>query len=334
MGRIFIFWASLFINIVAFAQKQTINVTQIIWGTDYQIYLQLDNDTTFQYDFNELIIANPDEAFNRPTGIIYYPVSFDAQYIDSLLRIKDKNEFTDNAQSTIANKRKVSLWGAVRDEIGGGWVHFINCLLFALESRQLVLEAPIMMRPISNWKPDPVTETWKRTHKWKYFIPLSYREALKEYKIRKKNHQLSEIENLPENYVKLFLKTNDRKYRKLLKNKDYRTIAKIDLIKLLLGAPYLGEAQIKYIKSRILSAIQHYNAHNRPSVLIFDKYNAAVVVSLDGLGYKVHKIVFRDEDFLSPEQYLQRTNIIRGIIELINVSNNEAFKKKLAELYK
>lgn len=319
------------LHYLAFSQPQTIQVKQLVWGPDYQIYLKLSNDSVFQYNFDQLIMANPDEAFNRPTRFIFYPVTFDINYIDSLLSLKNKKDFT--AESSNAGTRKVSLWGAVREEIGGGWVHFINCLLFTLETRQLTLDAPIFIRPQSNWKPNPVSETWQRTHRWKYYVPLEHRYALKEYKTRKKNKQLAEIESLPKSYLKAFIYTNDRRYKQLLKKGDYRTLAQVDLIKLLLGAQYLGEPQIEYIKSRIIQAIQNYNARYRPSVLIFDKYNAAAVVTLDGLGYKAQKIVFRDEDSMSPEQRMQRTNIIRGIIELINVSNNEAFKQRLGSMY-
>ncbi|MCX7987252.1 MAG: hypothetical protein N2662_09975 [Bacteroidales bacterium] len=317
---------------LAYTQQQTIQVKQLVWGPDYQIYLQLNNDSIFQYNLDQLIIANPDEAFNRNTKFIFYPVTFDLDYIDSLLSLKNKKEFT-NEQET-KTPRKVSLWGSVREDIGGGWIHFINCLLFTLETRQLTLDAPILMRPQSKWRPNPLTETWKRTHRWKFYIPVEHKYAVKEYKIRKKNNQLAEIESLPEDYLRIFLKTNDRRYKKLLKQGDYRTLAKVDLIKLLLGAQYLGEAQIEYIRSRILQAIRNYNSRQRPSVLIFDKYNAAVVVALDGLGYKAQKIVFRDEESLSPEQRIQRINIIRGIIELVNVSNNEAFKQRLENMYK
>jgi len=312
-------------------QPQTIEVKQLIWGRDYQIYLQMSNDSIFQYDFDQLIMANPDEAFDRPTRFIFYPVTFDLNYIDSLLLIRNKKDYTANPST--AGNRKVSLWGAVREEIGGGWVHFINCLLFALETRQLTVDAPIFLRPQSTWKPNPVTETWQRTHRWKYYIPVEHRYAIKEYKIRKKKKQLTEIESLPESYLQAFLHTTDRRYKKLLKKGDYRTLGKVDLIKLLLGAQYLGDAQIEYIKSRVLQSIQNYNSRYRPSVLIFDRYNAAAVVTLDGPGYKVQKIVFRDEDMMSPEQRMQRINIIRGIIELINVSNNEAFKQRLANMY-
>ncbi len=317
--------------LVVNSQTQTVNVTQLIWGPDFQIYLKLDNDSTYQYDFDQLIHANPDEAFNRNTSFIYYPVTFDPDYIDSLLSIKNaRSEYTVNTNST---KRKVTLWNAISDEIGGGWIHFINCLLYALETRQLVLESPLLERPKSNWKPKPVTDTWKRTHKWKYYVPIEHSNAVKEFKIRKKHKQLTDIESLPKNYVTLFLKTNDKQYKKLLKKGDFRSAAKIDLIKLFLGSPYLGEAQIEYIKSKVLQAIYNYNAQHKPSVLIFDKYDAAVAVTLDGLGYKAKKIVFRDQESLSPEQIIQRTNIVLGLIELINVANNEAFKKHMNLLY-
>jgi hypothetical protein len=314
-----------------FSQKDTVNISQLVWGPDYQIYLKLNNDSTYQYNFDELIIANPDEVFNRPTSFIFYPVAFDLHYIDSLLAIKSIRDYTaENAQKIT---RKVTLWNAVSEEIGGGWVHFVNCLLYSLETRTLTLDAPILKRPKSSWKPNPVTDSWKRTHKWEYYIPVEHKYAVKEYKQRKKQGQTLDIDNLPPSYIKAFLSTSDKKYKKLLKAHDYKTIAKIDLVKLLLGAPYLGDPQIDYIKSHVMQAISNYNAQKRPSILIFEKYEAAVAISMDGMGYKVQKIVFRDEENLSPEIIEQRTNIIKGLIELINISNNEAFKRKLTNVY-
>jgi len=315
------------------AQQEAITIKQFRWGPDYQLYLQLENDSVYSYDFDEIIHANPDEVFSRPSEFIFYPVTFDSDYIDSLLTLANShNDFTIDSKT--AQPRKLTLWNSLRDDIGGGWVHFLNCLLFAMESKYLDLKAPMLQKQQSNWKPNPMTETWKRTHKWKYCIPIEYKYALKEYHIRKKQGQLGDLKSIPQQYIDLFLKTSDKKVKKLEKKGDFKTIAKINLVKLMLGAPYLSEPQIEFIRSRVLLAISNYNMKNKPSVLIFDKYNAAVAVTMDGLGYKAKKIVFKDEYSYSPEEIFQRTNIILGLIELINYSNAKAFKQKINELYK
>lgn len=320
-------------TIVAEAQQQTINITQMTFGADYNVYLKMDDDSAYNYDFDKLIMADPDEVFNKKTEFIYYPVNFDQSYIDSLLNLNNQeSDYTLNTASSTA-PRRATLWGSVGQNIGGGWAHFINCMLFALESRQLEIADPILQRPESSWKPNPITDTWKRTHKWSFYLPVEQKYAKEEYKARKKNNKLGDVKSIPQAYIKLMLNTSQREYNKLLKNKDYKTLAKIDLVKLMLGSPYLGQQQIDYIKNRLITAISKYNRRNKPSVLIFDKYEAAVAISLDGTGYKAQKIVFRDENSLSPMQIMQRTTIIQGLIGLINVANNEAFKQKLNNLY-
>lgn len=334
MKRNAAFFIFLIIFLSAFSQQQTINIRQMTWGADYQVYLQLDNDSSYSYEISQLIHADPDEAFNRKTEFIFYPVNFEQSYIDSLLSISNAAEDFTAEKPHSPQIRKVTLWGSVGQSIGGGWAHFINCLIFALETRQLELTAPLLKRPESNWKPKPVTDTWKRTHKWQYFTPVEMKYAQKEYRARKRNNQLGDLQSIPQSFIDLMLNTTEREYQKMLKNKNFKQVAKIDLVKLMLGSPYLSETQIDYIKSRVLQSVANYNAKHMPSVLIFDKYEAAVAISLDGLGYKAKKIVFRDQNSLSPMEIMQRTNVIQGVIALINVANAEAFKDRLNGLYK
>jgi hypothetical protein len=317
-----------------FAQQQTINIRQMTWGPDYQVYLQLDNDSSYSYEISQLVHADPDEAFNRKTEFIYYPVNFDQSYIDSLLEITNQTPDMTASKPSAPQVRKVTLWGSVGQTIGGGWAHFINCLLFSLETRQLELTAPLLKRPESTWKPKPVTDSWKRTHKWKYIAPVEMKFAQKEYKIRKRNKQLGDLQSIPQAYIDLMLNTSEKEYQNLIKKKEFKKLAKIDLVKLMLATPYLNETHIDYIKSRILQSVSRYNAQHKPSVLIFEKYDAAVAISLDGLGYKAKKIVFRDQNSLSPMEVMQRTSIIQGIIALINVANTESFKERLNGIYK
>jgi hypothetical protein len=322
-----------FLNCEVQSQKQTTTIRQMIWGPDYQVYMKMDNDSSYNFEISKLYHASDDNLFNHQTEFVYYPVSFEQSYIDSLLlSASDTNDYSHIQKSP--QIRKVTLWGSVGQSIGGGWVNFINCLQYALETRQLELNSPLLKRPESAWKPNPVTETYKRTRKWKYYVPVTQHEAKHEYKIRKRNNQLGDLKSIPSSYISLMQHTSDSHYKKLLKNHDYPTLAKIDLVKLLLGSPYLSETQIDYIKSRVLLSISKYNAKRMPTVLIFDRYQAAVAMSLDGTGYKADKIVFHDQQSMSPQEIIQRSLIIRGLVALINESNNKAFKERLNSLYK
>ncbi len=315
------------------SQNQTTTIRQMIWGPDYQVYLQMDNDSSYNFEIDQLFHANPDEVLNRQTEFYYYPVSFEQSYIDSLLTsVSDTQEYTHIQKSP--QIRTVTLWGSVGQSIGGGWVHFINCLQYSLEMRQLELTAPLMKRPESNWKPSPMTDTYKRTHKWKFYAPVGQREARREYRIRKHHNQLGDLKSIPTSYIDLMLNTSERQYRYMIKNHEFSKLAKIDLVKLMLGSPYLSETQIDYVKSRVMQSITKYNARRMPTVLIFDRYQAAVAMSLDGLGYRAEKIVFKEQQSMTAQEIIQRSLIIRGLVALINESNNKAFKERLNNLYK
>ena len=329
IALIFLLLNSVFI----FSQTQQIGIRQMTWGPDYQVYLQMDNDSSYRYEIDKLFHANPDVAFTNQTEFVYYPVNFEPSYIDSLLSLTSESEEFTAQKPQNPQIRKVTLWGAIGPAIGGGWVHFINCLVYSLETSQLDLTSPLLTRPASTWKPKPMTETFKRTRKWKYYSPVEQKYARKEYKARLKKNQLGDLQSIPQEYINLMLTTSDKEYKLLQKNKDRKKIAKIDLVKLMLGAPYMSEPQIEYVKSRVLTAISSYNKQHMPSVLIFDKYQAAVAMTLDGLGYKAQKIVFRDQGSLTPQEIMQRTYIIRGVVALINEANNKALKERLNGLY-
>jgi hypothetical protein len=316
------------------AQEQQFTIKQMIWGPDYQVYMKMDNDSIFNLQIEELFHANPEDIFSRKTEFVYYPVNFEQSYIDSLLSASANGEDYTVQTSKEPQSRRITLWGAVGQSVGGGWVHFINCMVYSLEKRQLELASPLLQRPQSNWKPNPITDTYKRTHKWTYYAPVEQKYAKREYKIRKKRNQLGDLQSIPSSYVDLMLHTSEREYQKMLQNHEYAKLARIDLVKLILSSPYLSETQIEYIKSRVLQAISKYNAKRMPTVLIFDRYDAAVAMTLDGLGYKADKIVFRDQQSLTSQEILQRSLIIRGIIALINESNNKAFKERLKGIYK
>ncbi len=316
------------------AQQQQTTIKQMTWGPDYQVYLKLENDSSCKMQIEKLFHANPDDIFNHKTEFVYYPVNFDQSYIDSLLNHTSPQDDYTVDMPREPQIRKITLWGVMKESIDGGWVHFINCLLYSLETRQLELTAPLLKRPESNWKPKPVTQTYKRTKKWKYYVPVEQKYARKEYRLRKRLNQLGDLSSIPQTYIDLMLNTSESEYQKLLKEHEFSKLARIDLVKLMLGTPYLSEAQIYYIKSRVLQSIAKYNANRMPTVLVFDKYQAAVAMSLDELGYKAEKIVFQNEENLSYEEINQRTIIIKGIIALINEANKKNFQDKLKGTYK
>jgi hypothetical protein len=327
---------SFLIPVNLFSQQDTTYIKQMVWGPDYQVYLKMSNDSNYNLQIEELFHANVGEIFSRHTEFVYYPVNFDRSYIEELVsRYSNTDEdVTIHVPVREPIIRKLTLWGALGKTLDGSWVHFVNCLLYSLETRQLELTAPLLKRPESNWKPNPMTDTYKRTKKWKYYAPVEQKYAIKEFKYRKKNNKLGDLQGIPQSYINLFLSTSEKQYQMLLRTKNYKQLAKIDLVKLMLGTSYMGEPQIEYIKSRVLQAISKYNACRMPTVLIFDEYQAAVAMSLNEAGYKAEKIVFKNENELSYEEILQRTNILKGIIALINEANKKAFKDKLGEYYK
>lgn len=317
----------------SFAQTKQANIKQMVWGPDYQVYLKLDNDSGYSYAIDQLFHANPEIAFDRNSEFIYFPVTFEQSYIDSIIESNIEPELIVEKPSG-PRIRRLTLWNSLNESIGGGWAHFINCLAFVLETHQLELTAPLLCRPENRWKPNPVTDTYKRTKKWKYFVPVTQKQAQREYKIRLKRNQLGDLKSIPSSYTDLLLNTSEREYQKMIVKGDYKSVAKIDLVKLMLGSPYLGEEQILYIKNRVLTSIDMYYKKRVPSILIFDTYEAAVAMTLDGLGYKASKIVFKNQEMLSEDEIKHRSLIINGIIALINESNTKAFKNRLDEMYK
>lgn len=214
----------------------------------------------------------------------------------------------------------------------------MNTILYALEKDYLDLQAPLMKRPETNWKPDPVTESYKRTRKWDYYVPVNQRHAHKEYKLKKENNNLGGLKDVPKSFIKLFLDVGNWKYKRMLKDEEQskeiqRKIAKIDMVKLLLGANYLGKPQIQYIKSMVLKAMNDYSKEELPSVIIFDNFNAAVAMSLNESGYRLDKIIFSDAKKISEEIKGERREKIQAIVENINEVNKNIFQKRLKRYY-
>jgi hypothetical protein len=239
----------------------------------------------------------------------------------------------ERKHDTISSQSFHTIWSALHNSLGGGWVHFTNCLLYALETEQLSLKEPLLKRPETNWKPNPITESYKRTRKWKYYFPMDQKLAQKEYKLREKEGKLGDIHNLPESFIPLVLETSQGDYNKLVEERDLNKIAKINIVKIILGANYIGEAQINFIRSTVLNSIKSYNIKKLPTVIVFDEFHAAAIMSMDLDGYKVENIVFREESTLNDLQREEKTGQIENIIADINKYNRNAFQKRLGEYY-
>ncbi|MBN2486077.1 MAG: hypothetical protein JXB34_08895 [Bacteroidales bacterium] len=296
-------------------------VAEMNWTLDYQIYLKLANDSDFVYDIREAFhVVNSKEI--TASEYVFYPVNPGVEFASSL---------SDSLYSNVAHK---TLWSALHANIGGGWVHFTNCIAYAMETRKLDLTSPLMLRPKTNWKPKPVTESYKRTQKWEYYVPVEQKHAQKEYKIRLLKGDLGDLKNLPQSYIDLFLNTSQKQYDAYKSSQNYNLLAKIDLVKLLLGSNYLGEAQILYIASAVLESVQAYSSNMLPSVIVFDEFDAAVVLSLDANGYKIEKIVYKAASGIDENEAIQRSSQIEEIIHKINDYNSNSFKKRLGSYYK
>ena len=311
-------------------------IKEMDWGMDLQVELTLQNDSVYIYDIANL--HHTDASLNSdPNDFTYYPVNLSDEFIE---KIKTKGvelgiDTTENDSTqklTAKDPSNKTLWSAIHGYIGGNWIHFVNTLLYTIESGSLDLESAMMKRPETKWKPDNPSDAYERTKKWDYYTPVTRKEARKEYKIRKENRDLGNLKHLPEEYINLALDTRDREYEKM-KFYDRRKAAKIDLVKLLLGANYLGEPQIFYIRSMVLKSVVNYSKKQLPAVIIFDNFNAAVAMSLNSKGYYIEKIVFSDADIVEENQLKMRRNTIREIVSNINEVNKEMFRQKLKSYY-
>jgi hypothetical protein len=235
------------------------------------------------------------------------------------------------APQSISGK-PVTLWGALHNFIGGGYIHLVNTMLYTLESGGLSLNAPLLVRPTTRWKPNPVTETYRRTRKWKHYMPTTHKLAQAEYYEKQKRGELGDIQKLPMAWIELLLQTNEKEYQKLKASKP-KDAAKIDLIKLLLGSNYLGEAQITYIQSMVKKAVVQYAQNSLPCIIVFDDLEAAVAMSLNEQGYAIERFVFRNGQNLLPDELTARQTQISATIAGINRLNQKLFEEKLRKYY-
>lgn len=318
---------------IAYAQhglQPTISAMR--WGADYKLHVKLANDSDYVVDVRGLYHTGKDLFIDTTdNSATYYPVTLDKEFVDY---IKSKRIYNDESSTdSLTQTSYKTLWSALHGNIGGGYIHFINCMVYALESQNLRLSDPILMRPATKWKPKPMTQSYKRTRKWTYYYPNTQQLALKEYKLRKREGDLKDLQGVPQPFIDLFLSTSQSDYDRMVANRGMREVAQIDLVKLLLGAKYLGEDQIRYISSRVLIAVMKYNVNTMPSVIIFDDYNAAVALSLGVNGYKIEKIVYSDGEVVSGSELEGRTELIEALIKRINEANERVFRKKLQIYY-
>ena len=300
-------------------------VDEIKWELDYGIYLRMTNDSAYQYDIRELFHVK-DEKMQATSEFVLYPVNLGEEYVYGIAAL--------NQGEYIPATPFRTLWAALHASVGGGWVHFNNCLLYALETRYIDLTAPLMKRAATTWKPDPVTESWRRTRHWEYYMPVDQKQAKREYRIRKRNNELGDIKSIPPSFIDLFLHTNSHEYRLMKKRNETKKTAQIELVKLMLGVNYLGEAQILYLRSSVLNAFKNYSANKLPTVIIFDAFNAAAVMSLDTQGYKIDGIAFRNSGSLTVAEADEKKTRIQAIIDDINTYNRNQFMKRLDSYYR
>jgi len=331
--RSFLLFISLTLSVSLFAVGQKVDIRQMSWGSDFNLHVNLSNDSSYVMDVRGLY----HESGKRTTpfqgqSTTYFPVSLDRAFV-SYLREHPIDSVYEQCDSVTSAAPYLTLWSALHKELGGGYTHLIHCIVYALEGGLLHLQDSTLRRPITTWKPDPPTETYLRTKDWHYYVPTDQKMAHKEYKRRLKEDALQDLQGVPKKFVDLFLKTSDRGYRKLVTQHKENELAQIDLVRMMLGAKYLGEPQIRYISQCVRNAVAQYTAKSLPSVIVFDDYKAAVAMALDSTGYRVDYVVFQEQDKLSEDEIKQREASIRLLVHNINLANEKLFRERLSRYY-
>jgi len=302
------------------------------WGLDYQIHLTLFNDSSYTVKVDDMIHSSSVSSDTTLNGFVYYPVMLARDFADKLKEISKQDTSQVILLSAPAAKA-MTLWSALHTSLGGGWVHFVNCLLYSLETHYLSLTSPLMERPKTSWKPHPMTDKYRRSHKWKYYVPVDQKQAQKEYKLKAKENQLVDLHDVPVDFIRLFQETSNKDYEKMIFMHDNKRQARIDLVKLLLGSGYLGEPQISYIKTMVQKAVVQYSYNQLPTVIVFDDLDAAVVMSLNEAGYNLEKVIFRNARDLADEDKQQRQQKIERTIIAINKVNQKVFEQRLKKRF-
>jgi hypothetical protein len=318
---------------IVLGQIKAPEISEMRWGSDFNLHIRLSNDTNYVMDVRALHHAARVITDTAQQTTTYYPVNLDEEFIGYLKQRKLQTEATQSPLDTAKRTAPTTLWSALHKSVGGGYVHFINCVMYSLESQQLNLSDAIMSRPVTNWKPKPMTATYKRTQKWQHYIPFDQKLAQKEYKLRAKENDLRDLQGIPQHFIDRFLATSQKQYDAMLLEGKRHFLAQINLVRLLLGAKYLGVSQINYIRGKVENALALYSLNNLPSVIIFDDYNAAVAMSLDKMGYRIDYVVFRDQERLTPSDQKIRIEKIESLVEAVNEANENVFRKRLSNYY-
>ena len=166
MKRIFIILIIINLGLnIAYSQS----IEKMQWDKDFQIHITLANDSNYMLNIREL--HHTDVAEEGTNSFTYLPTRLENEFVHKLKQTKVD---TSQTQENIEESNK-TLWSALNNTIGGGWVHLVNSLLYSLETGYLDITAPLMKRPESKWKPSPMTESYKRTKKWEgaLHLPIS-----------------------------------------------------------------------------------------------------------------------------------------------------------------
>lgn len=315
------------------AQGQNLDIRGMSWGSDFNLHVSLSNDSSYVMDVRGLY----HESGKRTNPFLtqsttYFPVSLDRDFVTYLREHPIDTAYVAQ-DSTVLVAPYLTLWSALHQKLGGGYPHLINCIVYALEGGNLHLQDTALRRPITSWKPDPPTDTYQRTKEWRYYAPTDQKTAHKEYKLRKKEDALQDLQGVPEKFVQLFLNTSDRGYKTFAQQQKIYELAQIDLVRMMLGAKYLGEKQIRHISQCVREAVAKYSAKSLPSVIVFDDYKAAVAMALDSTGYRVDYVVFQEQNKLSDEEVKQREASIRMLVHNINLANEKLFRERLSRYY-
>lgn len=307
------------------------SISNIEWGKDLKLHITFSNDSSTIHNIQALYHATNNAS--NTNEMVYYPAKLDPEFINAL-KNKNISKFApENQISNSQNKKARTLWSAIHDDLGGGYIHFINSLVYTYETGQLSNTAPLMKRIRTEWKPKPLTETYKRTKKWVYYVPTTQKDAIKEYKAKVKNNSLGDIILLPPSFIELFLQTNQHDYQQMVKNKEVHKLAIIDMVHLLIGSNYLAQEQIDFVRNAVTTAITKYNSNKLPPIIIFDDFDAAVAMTLDINGYNIDKVIFNSDLALSPTEMEDRLATIEKTIQQINAVNKKVFETNLKKYY-
>ena len=87
-----------------------------------------------------------------------------------------------------------------------------------------------------------MTETFKRTRKWTFYIPYDQKQAKKEYKKRRKANDLKDLAGIPTSFINQFNQTNQKQYEQYRVDQKKQIVSQIDIVRLMieLGADEFG----------------------------------------------------------------------------------------------